>query len=467
MDNKIDTFEYNFHTQVKILTAIITDREFTIQILDVFNKSYFDSKSLQWLCDKTLTYFKDYKVMPTLDVFKIEISKVKDNEIFKLELVNTLRDVWTNVGSNDLTFLKKEIIQFCIEQEYKKFFNEGVNMFEKKDFAAIEKGFKDINRKLTLNVNFGLNYLEDVDYRYTEDAIDEKIETPWQVINDATSGGLSKKKLGIVMAPTGIGKSWFLAAIGAHALKMGKTVLHYSLELDDIYVAQRYDSILTGINFNDLKYNIEVIKNTVKKYEGKLFIKEFPPGTLSLQGLETHIDQFILNGVVPDLVVLDYVELLKIPFNDKMGEVKVLGELYKDLRGLAGVKDVAMWSADQTNRDGSEEDIIGTNKISNAYAKMFAVDLLLTLSRKEKDKQNNTARTHIAKSRLGPDGITFPTKMDTTVGLIEMYPPKSEKGKKVNEEMISDEKYLRLAAADKFKQFANENRREPDLDKIM
>jgi len=461
MVNNIETFEYGYHTQVKIMTSIITDRDFTSQILDTFEPSYFSSKSLKWICEKTLLYFKEFRLMPTLEVFHIEVSKLDNDGIFKKEVVSALRDVWTAIGSNDLEYIKKDIKQFCVNQEYKKFLVDGVEHWESKNYEKIESALKELNKRVNMQVDMGLDYLKDIDYRYTEEANDEKIETPWQVINDMTSGGLPKKKLGIVMAPTGIGKSWFLAAIGAHALKMGKTVLHYTLELDDTYVAQRYDAIITGIPFNNLKYNIEKVKKDLSKYQGKLFIKEFPPGTLSLQGLEAHIERFIMNGVVPDLIVLDYVELLKIDFNTNLGEVKVLGELYKDLRGMAGTKNVALWSADQSNRDGSEEDVIGTNRISNAYSKLFAVDFLMTVSRKEKDKQNKTARVHVPKSRLGPDGLTFPSKVDTEIGLIELYPPQSTKGKKTSNDMVSDEKYLKQVAQDKYLQFAKQDRVEP------
>jgi replicative DNA helicase len=463
MVNKVETFEYGYSVQAKILTCIITDREFTTKILDTFETSYFDNKALQWLCEKTMKYFREFKNMPTLEVFQVEISKLDKDSIFKKEVISALRDVWTSIGSEDLPFLKKDIMQFCINQEYKKFLVEGVGLYESREFDKLEKAFKDVTKRVNMQTDLGLNYLQDVDYRYTEEANDERIETPWQVLNDIIGGGLPKKKLGIILAPTGVGKSWFLACLGAHALKQGKTVLHYTLELDDTYVAQRYDSILTGIPFGSLKYNIDKVKKEVSKYEerGKLFIKEFPPGTLSLQGLEAHVDQFIMNGIVPDVIILDYVELLKISFSDKISEVKVLGELYKDLRGLAGTKDVAIWSADQTNRDGSDEDVIGTNRISHSYPKLFAVDLLATASRRDKDKQNKTVRVHIAKSRLGPDGITFPGKMDTEIGYIELYAPKSEKGKKTSQEMISDERHLKNLANDKYHQYVKFNRQEP------
>lgn len=143
--------------------------------------------------------------------------------------------------------------------------------------------------------------------------------------------------------------SWFLAKLGTNALKSGKTVLHYTLELADIYTAKRYDSLLCGIPFNDLKYHQETIQNTVSKLKGKLFIKEFPPATLSLTALEAHIEKFILSGVKPDLLIIDYPELLKINYTGERDD-KVLGQLYTDIRGLSGRFDMATWIVDQTNR---------------------------------------------------------------------------------------------------------------------
>jgi hypothetical protein len=55
-------------------------------------------------------------------------------------------------------------------------------------------------------------------------------------------------------------------------------------------------------------------------------------------------------------------------------------------------------------------------------------DFIMSLSRKSKDKLNNTARAHIMKNRFGPDGITFPCKMDTNVGIMEVYDGNSSDG---------------------------------------
>ena len=55
-------------------------------------------------------------------------------------------------------------------------------------------------------------------------------------------------------------------------------------------------------------------------------------------------------------------------------------------------------------------------------------DFIMSVSRKSKDKLNNTARVHVMKNRFGMDGITFPTKMDTNKGIIEVYDAQSSDG---------------------------------------
>lgn len=240
--------------------------------------------------------------------------------------------------------------------------------------------------------------------------------------------------------------SWLMATIGAKTVKAGKNVLHITLELKDTYTAKRYDSILSGIPFNDLKYHQDEVRKVITKLKGKAFIHEFPPSSLSFTALEALIEKYKLAGFDIDLVIIDYPELMKIDFTGVRDD-NVLKNLYNDLTGLAGRQNFALWIVDQTNREASEKDIIGNSGISNAFSKVFIATVVMTLSRKIKDKMNNTARLHLSKSRLGPDGITFPMKFDTYAPFFEVYDPKSSEGSKVKGETLSDEEYERKVAA--------------------
>lgn len=461
MDETLDKFGYS--GQTKILTLLVTDKDFIGKMIDILEPKLFENKAMGWVCEKTLNYYREFKLTPTLDVFRFQVESIKNNEAFQKEIAHTLKDVYENIGSGDLPYFKEQSFITCKHLNFKHELKNSLHLIEQGNLDEFVRKITVANQIGVNNQNFGLDYLNDVDYRYESRAQKEKIPTGFAVLDEVLNGGLDKGKFGVIIAPSGVGKSWLLACLGAHALKIGKIVLHYTLELDDIYTAQRYDAILTQSPFDDLKYNIGKVKNTIKGYEGKLFIKEFPPSTLSLSGLETHIEAYKINGIVPDLVILDYPELMQIPFNSTTQDHRVLGEFFKDLRGLAGRMEFALWGADQVNRENSTKDVIGGEGISNAYAKMFALDVLATFSRKANDKMQNRGRFSLVKSRLGPDGMTFNMKFDTANSLFEMFHPKSDTGQKMSKQTQTDNKiYEEQLVQNRVQNILNSHRTEPD-----
>lgn len=458
----VDTLnEFGYEFQTKILSSLIADREFTSQIYDKLKPAYFENKSLSWLVEQTFKYFNEYKNLPSLEVFKVQITNLQNDSLLKTEVISTLKRAWDNIESVDLKFVKDKTFDFCRHQLIKNAYPESIELLQKGMIDEAVEVLIAARQKGQKVENIGLDYLTDIEVRYTETAEKPRISTGWQVVDEIMGGGLPKGKFGIVMAGTGLGKSFILCQLGSAALKSGKTILHYTLELDANYVAKRYDSIMTGISIDDLKYNISKIKKTITRFDGKLIIKEFPPSTLSIQALETDIDKMILSGVVPDLVILDYPELMIIPYNSVMREDKVLGEFYKDLRGLAGRKNFALWGCDQTNRSSTSKDVVENDSISNSFAKLFALDFMMSISRRPKDKVNNVARLHISKNRLGPDGMTFPMRFDTSIGKFEVYDENTDSGKKVKIETITDEEYgKQLLAKQQTTQFLNSHRNE-------
>ena len=59
------------------------------------------------------------------------------------------------------------------------------------------------------------------------------------------------------------------------ALKKGKTVVHYTLELNEGYVGQRYDSVLTGIAVPNLKFNLDDVRTQVENLSGDIIVKHW------------------------------------------------------------------------------------------------------------------------------------------------------------------------------------------------
>jgi archaellum biogenesis ATPase FlaH len=438
--------DYGWGFQVKVLAAMFTDRLFLQQISDIIRSEYFESDANSWLLDIILTHFREYKTPPSKDVLKVKITEI-ENDILKATVLEQLKDVFRFMESDDLTFVKDEILKFCKNQEIKQAIMDSVSLLKHGNFDEIKTKI-DSAMKAGADTNIGLEYVTDVAARYNE-AARHTITTGWDVIDDLMDGGLAPGELGVVMAPAGIGKSWLLINIGAHAVKAGKTVIHYTLELNENYVGQRYDSVLTGIPAQNLKNYREDIEAKMLTLKGDLIVKYYPTKSVGVMGLKAHIEKTIMLGKKPDLVIVDYGDLLKV--NIKKDKHEALEDLYEELRGMAGEYAIPVWTASQAGRSALEDDIIEADKIASSYGKVMVADFLMSLSRKVEDKMSGTGRGHVIKNRFGPDGITLPSKINTNNGQFQFFEPQTQQGKQTTQIMKTGENMVKKNLAQKFK----------------
>ena len=452
--------QYGYTFQIKVLTSLITDRKFISQIYDILDTNYFDSESLKWLAKKTLEYFNEYRLLPTLEVFKVQVSNLDKDSLLKSEVVSSLKEAFKNLESSDLEYIKKTTINFCRHQEIRKAYELSIEDFKKGNYDEIIRKLNTANQKGQDNQNIGLDYTLDVEKRYSETEQIKRISTGWQVIDDMMGGGLPIGKFGLIMGDKGSGKSFSLVHLGCAALKLGYDVIHYTLELDEDYVAYRYDACLTGYELDDLRYHVPDIKRRLEKYSNQLLIKEFPTKSVSLQGIKSHYEKTIMLGKKPKLVLIDYLDLLRIDGKKDSRKDEDLENLYEEFRGFCGEFQVAGWSVTQNNRTGSEKDVINADSVAGSYAKGFVADYWMSLSRRTKDKVKQTARWNIIKNRFGPDGMVLPSKFIPEKSLIEIYAEQSETGKKTQSDMQTDHEYEMKVGAKLFENIMNKNRTE-------
>ncbi len=442
--------EYGWGFQVKVLAAMFTDRIFLQQISDIIQADYFESDANSWLLEVILTHFTEYKAPPSKDVLKVKLTELHDDgpeSVLKAAILEQLKDVFRFMESDDLTFVKDEILKFCKNQEIKRAIMESVGLLQLGNYDQIKTNM-DKAMKAGADTDIGLDYKTSVAARYDE-AARHTITTGWDVVDDLMDGGLANGELGVVMAPAGIGKSWLLINIGANAIKAGHTVIHYTLELNKEYVGQRYDSVLTGINAQTLKHHQDTVQDKMDTLKGELIVKYYPTKSVGVMGLKAHLEKSIMLGKKPALVIVDYGDLLKI--NVKKDKHEALEELYEDLRGMAGEYDVPVWTASQAGRSALEEDIIEADKIASSYGKVMVADFLMSLSRKVEDKMSGTGRGHVIKNRFGPDGITLPCKINTNNGQFQFFEPQTTQGKQTTQVMKTGENIVKKNLAQKFK----------------
>lgn len=408
---------YGKSFQEKIIQALLVDKQFAEQMLEVMNVEYFELKHLQYLAGKYFTYSKKYKDFPTLNLL---VTIIKDDLkngsdiILRDQIIELLQRIKSNPDSGDLPYIKEKSLDFCRKQALKSALEKAVDLVSTEKYESIVEVIRNaVSVGTTPSV--GHDFVNDFESRFIKTKR-EAVPTGIEQLDkkDILQGGLGRGELGCVSAATGVGKSHFLVNLGCNAMRAGKNVLHYTFELSETAVAIRYDSNLCDVNSNEvLDKKQEIIKKYSEIKLGRLFIKEHPTSTCTVHMIRNHVEKLSLKGFIPDVILIDYADIMRSSrqFDSLRHELKLI---YEELRGLASELQLPIWTASQTNRDASNSEIVGLESMSEAYGKAMIADVILTISRRSHEKASGQGRLFVAKNRAGRDGIVFPILIDTS-----------------------------------------------------
>jgi len=416
--------KYGKSFQEKLCMVILDDRAFADQIEEVLDVNFLELNYLKCFLNKVFDYRKKYEVHPSRDIMKTILRSELDNEN---ELTSKqVREYYVRSQVNALTdveYIKDTALDFCKKQNLKSAMVKSIGLLQNSSFDEISQVIND-SLKLGMNNDEGYDYKKDFEERF-KPRFRNPVTTGWELIDDICKGGLGQKELGVVIAPTGAGKSMALVHLGVQALLEGKTVVHYTLELQDTVVASRYDSCLTKIPLQNLTSFKEQIYEEVQNISGRLIVKEYPTKTASTQTIRNHLEKLRMRSIDVDMIIVDYGDLLR-PVRYLKEKRNELESIYEELRGIAAEYEAPVWTASQTNRSGLNAEVITMESISEAFNKCFIADFIFTISRTIDDKVANSGRLFVAKNRNGPDGLVFPLFMDTANVCIKVLEPSEE-----------------------------------------
>jgi replicative DNA helicase len=420
-ENQDNFSKFGKSFQEDLCHLILVDRPFADQMFEVLDLKFLELKYLRKFIEQIKIYRKRYGVHPTRKIMSSVVRTGLSDQTEPIQI--RIRDYFARLlaagdSPESSEYIKDIALDFCKKQKLKEALITSVDLIKNSSFDEVSKVIDDA-LKLGNDNNLGYDYLLDFEERFQKKARGP-ITTGWQQIDEITKGGLGKGELGVVIAPTGAGKSMVLVHLGAQALKEGKNVLHYTLELADVMVACRYDSAITGVDLQSLTVFKEKIYEEVKEIPGRLVVKEYPTRSASIQTIKNHIDKLKRRDFTPDLIIIDYGDLIKPEFSRKEEKRHQLETIYEELRGIAQANGCPIWTASQTNRSGLNAEVITMESISEAFNKCFVADFIFTVSRTIEDKNTNTGRVYVAKNRNGPDGLVYPIFMDTSCVKIKL-----------------------------------------------
>ena len=425
--------------QEKLAKLILDDVIFADQISEVIDISFFELKYLQVFVETIFKHKAEYGCFPnhsTLEtVLRTELER--QNPVVQKQV----RDFFARVLSGTIEdieddYVKDKSLDFCKKQKLKEAMIKSVGLMERSSFDEVSKVINQA-LKLGLDNDNGYEFMKHFEERYKFKARDP-VSTGWEIIDNYIQGGHGRGELGVVVAPTGAGKSMLLVHLAAQAMKQGKNVVYYTLELGDTVIGRRFDSCLTGIPLKGLSLLKDEVFEKVRQIPGKLIIKEYPTKSASTESIKNHLLKLQQRDFKVDMIVVDYGDLLK-PVTAQREKRNELEGIYEELRGIAAEFKCPLWTASQTNRSGLNAEVVTMESISEAFNKCFVADFIFSLSRTAAHKQNNTGRIFIAKNRNGADGVVLPIFMDTSNVEIKVLEPTSESVEEINKNAAADQ----------------------------
>jgi len=412
MTEGISFSKYGKQFQESLAQLILQDRPFSDQIEEVLDVSFFELRYLRIFASMIYNYRQKYGVHPTEKIIASMLRTEMDK--FPESVQKQTRDYFARIlikTVQDEQYIKDTSLDFCKKQKLKEALMKSVDLIQNSSYDEV-KIVIDEALKLGTDNNFGHDFKKDFELRYELKARNP-VSTGWERIDKLTKGGLGLGELGVVIAPTGAGKSMALAHLGACGVKEGKNVVHYTLELSESVTGQRYDSCLSGVPLSGLFHQKEEVLETISGLQGSLIIKEYPTKTASVNTIRSHLEKLKKRNHKIDMIIVDYADLLRpvSHFKEKRNELE---SIYESLRAISQEYKCPVWTASQTNRSGLNAEVVTMESISEAFNKCFVADFICSISRTIKDKNANTARMFIAKNRNGADGLVFPMFMDTS-----------------------------------------------------
>jgi len=229
-------------------------------------------------------------------------------------------------------------------------------------------------------------------------------------VDEALDGGLGPGELGILVAPSGGGKTAVLLQLACAAILAGKTVLHVTLEISTIKVAERVTMTLTGKTKEEIRAKPALVKRAmakVKKAGGKLFIHDVSHEHVTMQRLEGIIARY------PhlDLLLVDYADLMGVVARKEEHRIS-LGGLYKGLRRLSSAYTVPAWTASQANRAAMGLEEFGGEHVAEDISKIHTGDVVICIMQTSDEKARGILRLKVDKTRESAYNPIVTVKMD-------------------------------------------------------
>ena len=396
--------------QQALIKSIIEDKKYGEQIIDVIDSKYFDNNSFRFIIQNIKEHFTKYSKIPNYDTLSQQIVlelKSQENARIHLDTISGIKD-----NTQDSSLVKDEALNFCKQQNLKKELKRVNQIIDNGSFQE----YSTIEGIIQKAMQVGLPPEESMDVFHNIDEALEKdnrhpIPTGIDGLDAMLKGGLGRGELGVVLAPTGTGKTTLLTLFSNTAYNYDFNVLQIFFEDNPSNIKRKHYTIWTGIEPDEQPNNKEEVKQKVEEVRsrctGSLSIVKLPSDSVTISEIKTRIRKHISDGKKIDLLVIDYVDCITPERSVNGEEWKGEGSIMRSLESMTSEFDIAIWTATQGNRDSISSEVVTTDQMGGSIKKAQIGHVVLSVGKTLEQKEHNLATMTLLKSRIGQDGVIW------------------------------------------------------------
>ena len=396
--------------QLQLLNNIIVDKDFANSIVDVLDPKYFDNQYFKLMMQMVKEYYQKYEHAPTFATLEQLTKSEISSPMAQKMVLDTISEV-KEAPIEGSTFVQEKSLKFCKQQELQKVMSKAQKIIDKGDFESYDHLEEMVREALqvgevdtgTADVFSNLDVVLDDDYRHP-------IPMGVPGIDNLLKGGLAKGEIGVILAPTGVGKTTFLTKIANNGFNLGYNVLQVFFEDNPKIIQRKHFTLWTGIAPDDLSNHRDDVMTKVKEIKEKtknsLILKKLPSDTLTMNQIKNQIRKMIAEGNKIDMIVLDYIDCVT-PDKNLGDEWKSEGSVMRAFEAMCHELDIVGWTATQGNRSSISSEVVTTDQMGGSIKKAQVGHVIISVAKSLTQKEMNLATIAITKSRIGKDGIIF------------------------------------------------------------
>ena len=404
-------FEYLGNTfQLQLLNQIILDKDFSHSIIDVIENNYFENKYFKIITQMIREYYTKYDHTPSFETLEQITKSELQQEIASKIVLDTIKKI-KDAPIDGVAFVQEKALKFCKQQELQKVMTKAQKIIDGGEFenydaleemvrGALQVGAKDTS---SMDVFSNIDQVLDEDYRHP-------IPMGIPGIDRLLKGGLAKGEIGVILAPTGVGKSTILTKIANHAFNLGNNVLQIFFEDNPKVIQRKHYTLWTKIHPDELSEKRDEVIKKVNDIEesmpNKLIMNKLPSDTVTMSQIKNQIRKMVADGNKIDMVLLDYIDCV-VPDKNLGDEWKSEGSVMRAFEAMCHEMDLVGWTATQGNRSSISSEVVTTDQMGGSIKKAQVGHVIITVAKTLQQKEMKLATIAITKSRVGDDGVVF------------------------------------------------------------